>query len=173
VLTRCLSVLVLAATVLTAGPALAQAVASPTPPPGRALILARLTFTKIQDLRFGDVVPSTTTAGFVTINASTGARTSSPAMTLLPSDIGQRAYFGGAGTPGQQVTIDLTPAIELTNPAGDKITVLTMNLDGPTTRTISADHTFYVGVGGIIFLNTNQPEGLYTATFNITANYGG
>ena len=159
------------AALAAAGPALGQPVSAPTQPPSRALILVPLTLTKIQDLSFGDVVPSTTTAGFVSINATTGARTASPAMTLRPSTVGQRARFAGAGTPGQQVIIDLTPAVELSNPAGDKITVLAMGLDGPTTRTISAAHTFFVGVGGVIFINANQPEGLYSATFDITADY--
>ena len=46
-----------------------------------------------------------------------------------------------------------------------------MTLDGPTTRTIAADQTFYVGVGGTIFVAANQPEGLYSATYDLTADY--
>ena len=168
---RCKALFALAGLALAAAPAAAQ-VAAPTQPPGRALILVPLTLTKIQDLHFGDIVPSTTTAGWVAINASTGARTSSAAMNLLPSNVGQRGHFAGAGSPSQQVIIELTPATELTSVNGDVITVLTMNLDGPTTRTIHpVDRTFYVGVGGILFIEANQPEGIYSATYNLTANY--
>lgn len=156
---------------LTAAPAIAAPVAAPSQPPGRALLLVPLTLTKVQDLHFGSIVPSTTTAGFVSINAVTGARTGSAGLTLMPTDVGQRAQFAGAGTPGQQVIIALTPPTELTNPAGDTITVLTMTLDGPTTRTIAANHSFFVGVGGIIFVTANQPEGLYSATYDLTADY--
>ena len=157
--------LALASLALTAFPAMAAPVAAPTPPPGQALLLIPLTLTKVQDLSFGTIVPSTTTAGFVSINATTGARTASAGLTLMPVDVGQRGRFAGAGTPNQQVIMALTPPTELTNPAGDIITVLSMNLDGPTTRTIATDHTFFVGVGGIIFLIANQPEGLYTADY--------
>lgn len=90
----------------------------------------------------------------------------------MASDVGQRGYFAGAGSPNQQVIINLTPAPELTNVAGDTIAVLSMSLDGPTTRTIDpVSRTFYVGVGGVIFIDANQPEGLYSATYDLTADY--
>ncbi len=162
--------LVLGALVASAS-AMAAPVAAPTPPPGRALLLIPLTLTKVQDLSFGTIIPSTTTAGFVSINATTGARTGSAGLTLMPADIGQRGRFAGAGTPGRQVIMDLTPPAQLTNPAGDTIDVLAMSLDGPTTRTIGANHSFFVGVGGVIFIQPNQPEGLYTAEYDLTADY--
>ena len=154
-----------------AAPASAAPVAAPVPPQGRALLLVPLTLTKVQDIHFGTIVPSTTTAGFVSINAVTGARTGSAGLTLMPTDVGQRGRFGGAGTPNQQVIIALTPPTELTNPAGDTIPVLAMNLDGPTTRTIAANHSFFVGVGGVIFIAANQAEGLYSADYDLTADY--
>lgn len=156
---------------LAASPALAAPVSAPTQPPGRALILVPLTLTKVQDIHFGSIIPSTSTAGWVAINATTGARTGSAGLTLMPSDVGQRARFAGAGTPGQQVIMALTPPAQLTNLAGDTIDVLAMSLDGPTTRTIAADHSFFVGIGGVIFVAANQPEGLYTATYDLTADY--
>ena len=161
----------LLAALLAAMPAAAAPVAAPTQPPARALLLIPLTLTKVQDVHFGDIVPSTTTAGWVAINAVTGARTASAGLTLMPTDIGQRGQFAGAGTPGQQVIMALTPPTELTNPAGDTLAVLAMTLDGPTTRTIAADQTFFVGVGGTIFVAANQPEGLYSATYDLTADY--
>jgi hypothetical protein len=162
--------LALGALLVSASPAMAAPVAALTPPPARALLLIPLTLTKVQDLSFGTIVPSTTTAGFVAINAVSGARTGSAGLTLMPTDIGQRGHFAGAGSPGQQVIMALTPATELSNPAGDTIPVLAMNLDGPTTRTIAADQTFFVGVGGVIFIAANQPEGLYSATYDLTAD---
>lgn len=163
-------VLALAAS-LIATPAMATPVGVATPPPGRALILVPLTLTKVQDIHFGTIVPSTSTAGWVKIDAINGARTSSAGISLITTDDGQRGQFAGAGTPNQQVIMALTPPAELTNAAGDKLTVLTMSLDGPTTRTISAGHTFFVGVGGIIFVEANQAEGMYSATYDLTADY--
>src|SRR5687768_9484023 len=161
----------LAGVALAAAPAAAAPVAAPTQPPARALLLIPLTLTKVQDIHFGTIVPSTTTAGFVQINAVTGARTASAGLTLMPADVGQRGRFAGAGTPGQQVIMDLTPPTELTNLAGDTITVLGMTLDGPAVRTIAANSSFFVGVGGTIFIGINQPEGLYSATYDLTADY--
>ncbi len=161
----------LAGLALAAAPAAAAPVSAPTQPPGRALLLIPLTRTKVQDIHFGTIVPSTTTAGFVQINAVTGARTASAGLTLMPADVGQRGRFAGAGTPGQQVIMDLTPPTELTNLAGDTITVLGMTLDGPAVRTIAANSSFFVGVGGTIFIGINQPEGLYSATYDLTADY--
>ena len=161
----------LAGVALAAAPAVGAPVSAPTQPPARALLLIPLTLTKVQDLHFGTIVPSTTTAGFVSINAVTGARTGSAGLTLMPVDVGQRGRFAGAGTPGQQVILALTPPTELTNLAGDTLTVLAMNLDGPMTRTIAADHSFFVGVGGVIFVTANQPDGLYSATYDLTADY--
>lgn len=162
----------LGALILAATPVMAAPVSAPTPPPGRALLLVPLTLTKVQDIHFGSIIPSTTTAGWVQINAITGARTGSASLTLMPSDIGQRGRFAGAGSPNQQVILELTPPLELTNGTGDTITVLTLNLDGPTTRTIDpVSRTFFVGVGGTLFIEANQPEGLYSATYDLTADY--
>ena len=161
----------LAGLALAAAPAAAAPVSAPTQPPGRALLLIPLTLTKVQDIHFGTIVPSTTTAGFVQINAVTGARTASAGLTLMPADVGQRGRFAGAGTPGQQVIMALTPPTVLTNPGGDTLDVLVLTLDGPTTRTIAADHTFFIGVGGTIFVAANQAEGLYSATYDLTADY--
>ena len=163
--------LALAGLSLLAAPAAAAPVSAPTLPSGRALLLIPLTLTKVQDLHFGSIVPSTTTAGWVRIDAFTGARTASAGLTLMPTDVGQRGRFAGAGSAGQQVIMALTPPLVLTSPGGDTIDVMAMSLDGPTTRTIAANQSFFVGVGGVIFVAANQPEGLYTATYDLTADY--
>lgn len=161
----------LAATFALAAPALAAPVAAPTQPPARALLLIPLTLTKVQDLNFGAVVPSGA-PGTVTIDPATGARTGSAEVTLVPSEVGQRGYFAGAGSVGQQVIMALTPATVLTNAVtGDTLNVLSMSLDGPNTRTIQADQTFYVGVGGVIEVGADQPDGVYSATYDLTADY--
>lgn len=137
---------------------------------GKALILIPLTLTKIQDLDFGSVIPSAS-SGAVVINASTGARTFAGGVTLVPSDAGFRAYFGCAGTPSQQVIMTMNPPAQLSDVNGDTIDVLALTMDGPAIRTIDSTHTFFVGVGGIIQVAANQPDGIYTAQFDVTANY--
>ena len=88
------------------------------------------------------------------------------------SDVGQRAYFGGAGSPNQQVIVSVTPPAQLTSVAGDTVPVLALTLDGPPVRSIHpVDRTFFFGIGGVILINADQPEGIYTADYNVTADY--
>lgn len=156
---------------LASVPAVAVPVSAPTPPAGRALLLIPLTLTKVQDLHFGSIIPSGA-PGTVTIDAATGIRTGSAEVTLLPSDVGRKGYFAGAGSASQQVIMALTPPSVLTDGAGNSINVLSMVLDGSNTRTIDpVDLTFYVGVGGVLEIGADQAEGLYSATYNLTADY--
>ncbi len=149
----------------------AAPVSSPTPPPGRALLLIPLKLTKIDDLSFGSVIPSPV-SGTVAINAVTGARSTAGGITAVPSDVGQRAFFGGAGSPNQQVIVTVTPPAQLTSVAGDTLTVLALTLDGPPVRTIHpVNRTFFFGVGGIILVGADQPEGVYTSDYDVTADY--
>jgi hypothetical protein len=162
-----------AALAAVAVPASAAPVAAPTPATGRALILVPLTLTKIDDLDFGSIVPSAI-SGTVAINATTGARTVAGGVTGLPSNPGHRATFAGAGSPNQQVIITYIPPAELvstTNPA-DRLTVLALTLEGSPVRFIDpVSRAFNFGIGGVILINGDQPEGVYTATFDVTANY--
>ena len=80
--------------------------------------------------------------------------------------------LAGAGSGGQRVIIDMTPPAQLTSIAGDTINVLGLNLDGSVVRTINpVSKTFFVGVGGSLLIGANQPEGVYSSTFDITAEY--
>lgn len=165
---------VLAAATLSLGATAAGAapVAAPTPPTGKALLLIPLTLTKVQDLKFGTVIASTSTPITVTIDPSTGTRNSSLPSSLYPSDVGQKGYFAGAGSPNQQVIMSLTPATSLSDGLGNSVNVVAMFLDGPSTRTIDPiAHTFYVGVGGVIQVAANQADGLYSSTYDLTADY--
>lgn len=159
----------LAAVALSAAPA--TAATPPTQADGQALILIPLTLTKIQDLDFGSVVPSAV-SGVVTINATTGARSFAGGVTLVPGDAGFRAYFGGAGSPNQQVIMTMNPPAQLDDGAGNMIDVLALTFDGPAIRTIDpVSRAFFVGVGGTIQIAADQPEGDYNAQFDVTANY--
>ena len=95
-------------------------------------------------------------------------------MTPVPSAVGQRAYFGGAGSAGQQVIVSVAAPAELTsttNPA-DKITVLGLTIEGPALKTIDpVTKAFFFGVGGTIMIGASQPEGVYEEAFQVTANY--
>lgn len=151
--------------------ALAAPIAATPPATGRALVLIPLKFTKVDDLDFGTLIPSGV-LGTVTINAATGARTVAGGVVGVPGDIGHRALLAGAGSGGQRVVINLTQPIELTSGSGDTIPVVALTLDGSPLRTIDlTTKTFFVGVGGVLLIGANQPEGTYSSTFDITAEY--
>jgi hypothetical protein len=83
-------------------------------------------------------------------------------------------YFGGAGSPGQLVVVVLTPATKLNDGAGHSVDVIAMSLDdnGNPLRTVDATKkTFFVGVGGVLGIPGDTPDGTYSNTFKVTANY--
>ena len=164
----------LAATFLSASPAFAQAVTANAQAEARGLILQPLTLTKVDDLDFGTVIASAA-PGTVSIDADNGARSVTGGVTEVPSYPGNRALFAGAGTASQDVILTLNaPAflVSTTNPA-DSITVNSMVLDNgdQTLRTIDATAAFFVGVGGTFGIAGAQPNGLYAAQFDLTAEY--
>lgn len=139
----------------------------------QALLLLPLTLTKIDDLDFGTIV-SSSSSGTVALNATSSARTFAGGVTGVTTSAGHRAYFAGAGTGGQQVVVIVIPPAQLTSVNGDTVDVLAMTIDngGNPLRTIDpATRTFSVGVGGILNIAGNQPGGVYSATFQVTANY--
>ena len=164
-------IVAMAAAALGSTSVAAAPVSSPTSPSGRALLLIPLTLTKIDDLSFGSVIPSPV-SGTVIINATTGARTIAGGVTAIPSDVGRRARFGSAGSPGRLVIVTVTPPAFMTSVAGDTLTVLALTLDGPPVRTIHpVNRTFFFGVGGIILVGADQPEGVYTSDYDVTVEY--
>lgn len=161
----------LAGLVIAAAPAGAAPVSSSPPVQGRALVLVPLTLVKVDDLHFGTVIPSAV-SGTVIISAVNGSRTIAGGVTPVASDPGQRAYFAGAGSPNQLVIVSVTAPAALTSVSGDTLPVVALTLDGGPIRTIDpVTRAFYFGVGGIILVNADQPEGFYQSTFDVTASY--
>lgn len=170
--TRKLLIAAALAAIAVPGPALAAS-SNTASAQGEALLLLPLTLTKIDDLDFGTIV-SSNSSGTVALNATTGTRTFAGGVSGVPSASGHRAYFGGSGTGGQQVVVVVVPPTQLVDTNGDTIDVLALTLDngGNPIRTVDpATRTFFVGVGGILDIAANQPDGVYSATFQVTANY--
>ena len=163
--------MIAAAMASAAVPAAAAPVPATTDAGGRAVILVPLTLTKIDDLDFGTMI-STSSSGTVSLDATTGNRLFAGGVTGVASAPGHRAYFGGAGTPSQPVIVTINQPATLGDGNGNTIIVLALTQDGSPIRTIDpVTRTFFVGVGGILMLNANQPDGLYSANFSVTAQY--
>jgi len=149
------------------------AAASDTKPmTSEALILKPLILTKLSDLSFGSIIRSGS-GDLVTINADTGARTSASAL-LVPSDPGYRARFASSGLDTAAVFLVVSPPGDLVNGAGNRLTVTNLSLDqggNPVRILTPTSQVFFVGIGGQIFVRSNQEDGTYTGTFSLTAYY--
>jgi hypothetical protein len=162
----------LAASVAVVSPAFAQTVAS-EPAEARGTVLLPLTLTEDANLDFGTVLASAA-SGQVIIDADTGLRSVSGGVSAVAINPGHRAQFTGYGTPTSTVNLSLTYPPFLTSGvnvvAVDPVIGLFFDTGG-NSRTINAAGTFQVGVGGAFNIAANQPNGLYTGTFSVTAQY--
>lgn len=159
-----------------ATPAAAQATDSAE---ARAVIVRSLSFFRVQDLRFGQILPSTA-AGVVRILPD-GTRTRTGGVTLV-GNTHQPARFAGRGTYNRYVRIRLAAnTVQITGP-GAPMTVSQLEI-GSTPDTVvlsTAWNQFRIGstngifnfpVGGTLNVNANQREGNYSGTFHITLEY--
>lgn len=131
-----------------------------------AEILAAVELSPIADLDMG-LVAVGAQAGTVTLEAS-GTRTCSAELTCV-----------GTATPGSfQVTnatdgfvIDITvdATTTLSGTGGDDMT-LTLNPDA-TSITFDSAALQTISVGGILAVNASQGAGVYTGTYNVSADY--
>ena len=159
--------IIAAAVAATAAPAPAQAAQTATAT-GRALLLLPLTLTKVNDLDFGTVVPSTS-SGTVSIAADGSGQSVTGGVTPVPSGTAARAVFAGGGTAGQQVNIFLAPPANLNDGNGHSVPI-SLSLENSSVI-IDSTRAFSVGVGGTVTIGANQAEGTYTGTFTVLAQY--
>jgi hypothetical protein len=162
---------------LLAATLLAPAAASAAPPAtamtSKALVLKPLVLTRLDDLDFGSMIP-TGSGEWVKINADTGARTFSNASMRIASDEGKRARFASSGLNNQFVVLELSGPSDLTNANGDLLVVSALVLDQNNKvlrRRTATSQTFFVGIGGSLFVRGDQEEGEYVGTYDLTATY--
>jgi hypothetical protein len=165
----------LAATAAVATPAFAQAFPSDdAPATARGVVLQQHSLINQTNLDFGIVTTDGLTAGTVTIaSTAAGSRASTGGVTLLPST-SSSARFDGLAAPLETVVLTLTPPVGnvLQDAAGDQITVNAMSVDAAgLTRTANATGNFTVYVGGDFGLSATQAAGVYSADFNLNAEY--
>jgi hypothetical protein len=167
-----LTLAALAATAAFATPAAAQVVSSDQAE-ARGTILQGFTINRFQDLDFGTILGSAV-AGTVTIDADDGNRTVTGGVAEVGINGGQRGIFTGSGPADDPVTVNLTqPAGGLlyrdatTSLAG----VLVLDQGNASARTIDSAGFYSVGVGGTFTIAANQPAGVYSADFDVTAVY--
>jgi hypothetical protein len=166
-----LSLAALAATLVVATPAVAQQASATAE--ARGVVLSPLTLTKVTDLDFGTVAASNV-AGTVAVNATSGIRSVTGGVTAVPSTF-SRGEFTGLAQAATTVQLSLVP------PTGNQlysganainIVAGSMGFDSAgTTRVVPAGGSFVVGVGAAFDIAANQPNGAYSALFQVTADY--
>jgi Mat/Ecp fimbriae major subunit len=149
----------------------AAAVSPATQATANAKIYKPLTISKVQNLDFGVIVlTGASFAGEVVSISQAGAVTcgSSPGVLLTCSGAPQAAKYHLVGTNNATVTVS-SPGFNLTGPgtlAFSPNAPATVNL-GATGSTAGVDFS----IGGSITLASTTPDGVYSGTFAVTADY--
>jgi hypothetical protein len=137
----------------------------------RTTLRKPVTITWLRDLDFGRIA-STATAGTVTVDADSGARTVSGG-SVLAGGSPQTAKFRIVATPSTLVLISRNALPVLTRAGGGAtmpVTLITMN-GAVNPVTTPASGTFDVDIGGALSVGANQADGTYSGTFQINADY--
>ena len=165
----------LAASVAVALPGLAQAapVTDSDTATARGVVLGAHSLKKSRDLDFGVISVDPVTGGTVSIAASlAGNRAVTGGVTGLTSS-SSSAQFDGSAAPNEQVLLTLSgPATtSVQDGAGNSIPVaLALDAAGAT-RNADAQGGFTVYVGGTFTIAGGQAPGVYSNTFDLTAEY--
>jgi hypothetical protein len=149
----------------------AFAVSPPTQATATAKIFRPLTISSVQNLDFGVIVlTGASFSGEVVSISQAGALTcgSNPGVLLTCSGAPQQAKYHLVGTNNAVVTIS-SPGFNLTGPG-----TLAFTPNAPATVNLGASGSttgMDFSIGGSITLASTTPDGTYTGTFDVTADY--
>ncbi|WP_395621902.1 DUF4402 domain-containing protein [Sphingomonas daechungensis] len=152
-------------------PALAAPKAASPPATGKVRIGRPITLTWIKDLDFAAL--RVTAAGSATINADTGAMTTSGGVQQIAGSP-QPAEFQIAAARAAILFVTLpSGSVTLTRVGGTQtMTVSNWDLDGLLgIRIIPQNGVLNFKVGARLNVNANQAEGTYIGQFNVTVDY--
>jgi hypothetical protein len=154
---------------LTSAPALA---ATPTTQAtATARIVQPLTLDSVRNLDLGTIVLSGT-APYTDTVGITQAGVFSCGADLTCSGTTQTAQYAATGTRDQTLTVSVSPTIALVNQT-QVSPDLTLTVDAPAAGSVVLDSTGNVtfDVGGSIQVSDTTADGVYTGTFDVTADY--
>lgn len=140
----------------------------------QAYVLEPLSLLNTRGLDFG-IITAGPTAGTVTIDPATEARTVTGGVVPLGGSV-SAAEFLGAGAAKSKIAIIKEPraSITLTRSGGtETMTVDTFMVEGGngTSRQLGNDGTLRFRVGARLNVGANQAQGTYLGTFNVTVDY--
>jgi hypothetical protein len=160
-----------AAVAAVATPAAAAPVSATTNATAKARVLRPLQLTSKQNLDLGIIVLSGTGAYSSTVSISRAGvfNCDNNSGKVTCSGTTQNAIYNVAGTNNQVVKI-AAPNVTLSDGAGNNLT-LTPDFASTVTLTNSGAPGNDFGVGGSITVTNATPDGVYTGTFAVTADY--
>jgi hypothetical protein len=156
--------------IATAVPGYAAPVSAPSPAQGRAEILLPASIRLMNNLNFATLV--VTGAGTAVIDPNTDIMTTTGGVVRY-GGTPYSALFE-AVSPVKTVVHIRAPknAVTLTRVGGtETMQVANFTVSGTGTRNVVAKETFVFSVGGTLFVNADQAEGLYTGTFTVDVQY--
>jgi Domain of unknown function (DUF4402) len=148
------------------------ALAAGTSAAGKAITLAPLSILNLSNLDFATNIAGAT-AGTVVINPTNDVRTVTGGV-VAAGGVPQAARFISYGTGLQilQVTRGPLPVLTRVGPGpAATMSVTQLTLNGPVTRVLTAAGLLDLRVGGTLAVAANQPDGVYSGTFQITVTY--
>lgn len=162
----------LAATVaaLTFGATPAMAVGPNQNATGTARIFRPLQLQFVQNLDLGKIVLSGAAPFSATVQLSSGNVLTCPAAVTC-SGATSVAQYRVIGTNNQNVTVS-APNVTLSDGSGNNLTLTTAGYYSPTVALGASGNAGVVfAIGGAITVADTTPDGVYTGTFNVTADY--
>jgi len=137
---------------------------------GTARVILPAQITKLYDMDFGFV--TVTAAGTAVLDSNSGNVTTTGGV-VFAGGLPHAAQFEAVSPSKTVVHIRLPKkASTLTRVGGtETMTLDGWNLNGVDTRNVVAHETFDFSVGGTLHVATNQVEGTYTGTFDVTIDY--
>lgn len=150
----------------------APALAAGATAEARVVTVRPLTLIKTADLDWG-VLAAGATAGTITIDPVTGARTRTGGVTALTGGTSQRAVFQGAAPVGVIVYVNLrnnNPVLTRVGGGATMTTALTVE-GGEGFRLFPGTGVLVFGVGGQLNVAANQAQGSYLGTVQLQVEY--
>jgi hypothetical protein len=149
-----------------------SAFAAAGPANSTAAVVTAGQLVKVQDLRFGLIVPAAT-GGTVVINPATLGRSKTGGPLLTGTGFGPSEFIA-LGFPAQNTFLQLVlpPPTTITR-VGGGATMLVNNFtfSGSGVSVLNAQGFYQFFVGGTLNVGANQAFGTYTGTFTMTVNF--
>jgi len=134
-----------------------------------ASIRKPLIISRVSNMNFGNILLSGSGTFSANVTVAQDGTLTCPAASFTCSGTTSAAVYNVSGNKSQQVNITADSSLTLTSANGS----ITMAVNAPSSVTLtnSGFPGTNFGIGGTLTLTNDTPDGLYTGTFNVTANY--